>query len=132
MYVFLQKLEVKPVNPDGRFLFVWMQLTNHGIPNEVILNMVEGSKRFFELPFEERSKYMSTDMYAPVRYGTSFNQNKDRVFCWRDFLKLSCQPLSGVLPFWPSSPVDFRWGHIQASFHASDMPAKDYLPTNFN
>lgn len=108
MYVFLQKLEVKPVNPDGRFLFVWMQLTNHGIPNEVILNMVEGSKRFFELPFEERSKYMSTDMYAPVRYGTSFNQNKDRVFCWRDFLKLSCQPLSGVLPFWPSSPVDFR------------------------
>ena len=89
-------------------LYGCMQLTNHGIPREVILNMIEGSKRFFELPFEERSKYMSADMYAPVRYGTSFNQKKDRAFCWRDFLKLNCQPLSAVLPFWPSSPVEFR------------------------
>lgn len=96
----------------------FFQLTNHGIPSEVILSMVEGSKRFFELPFEERSKYMSTDMYAPVRYGTSFNQNKDRVFCWRDFLKLSCQPLSGVLPFWPSSPVDFRQSAVDYSKQA--------------
>ncbi|KAL0002706.1 hypothetical protein SO802_016487 [Lithocarpus litseifolius] len=51
---------------------------------------------------------MSTDMRSPVRYGTSSNQNKDDIFCWRDFLKLSCQPLSDVLPLWPSSPVDLR------------------------
>lgn len=85
-----------------------MQIVNHDIPKDVIENMINVGKRFFELPFEERSKYMSTDMRSPVRYGTSYNQNKDEVFCWRDFLKLSCQPLSDVLPFWPSSPVDLR------------------------
>lgn len=85
-----------------------MQVVNHGIPSDVIKSMIEVSTRFFELPFEERAKYMSSDMYSPVRYGTSFNQNKDKVFCWRDFLKLMCHPASDVLPHWPSSPLDLR------------------------
>lgn len=87
-----------------------MQLVNHGIGSEVISNMMEVGRRFFELPFEEREKYMSMDMRSPVRYGTSFNQTKDGVFCWRDFLKLVCHPLQdALLPHWPSSPLDFRY-----------------------
>ncbi|EEF42842.1 probable 2-oxoglutarate-dependent dioxygenase SLC1 [Ricinus communis] len=86
----------------------FFQLVNHGIPNDVISGMIDAAKRFFELPYEERLKYMSSDMNVLVRYGTSFNQNKDNVFCWRDFLKLMCHPLSDVLPHWPSSPTDFR------------------------
>ncbi|XP_017251496.2 probable 2-oxoglutarate-dependent dioxygenase SLC1 isoform X1 [Daucus carota subsp. sativus] len=86
----------------------FFQLVNHGISGDVISNMMDVGRRFFELPFEERQKLMSTDMRSPVRYGTSFNQTKDGVFCWRDFLKLVCHPLSDVLPHWPSSPLDFR------------------------
>uniref|UniRef100_A0A2N9FKF1 Fe2OG dioxygenase domain-containing protein n=1 Tax=Fagus sylvatica TaxID=28930 RepID=A0A2N9FKF1_FAGSY len=86
----------------------FFQLVNHGIPSDVISSMIDVSTRFFELPFEERAKYMSSDMHSPVRYGTSFNQSKDEVFCWRDFLKLMCNPISDVVPHWPSSPVDFR------------------------
>ncbi|KAJ8754074.1 hypothetical protein K2173_001972 [Erythroxylum novogranatense] len=86
----------------------FFQVINHGIPSDVISSMIDVAKRFFELPYEERSKYMSSDMNASVRYGTSFNQNKDSVFCWRDFLKLMCEPKSDVLPHWPSSPSDFR------------------------
>lgn len=86
----------------------FFQLVNHGIESDVILNMIETSRRFFNLSFEERAKYMSADMRAPVRYGTSFNQNIDGVFSWRDFLKLNCHPLPDVLPFWPSSPADLR------------------------
>ncbi|KAH7855612.1 hypothetical protein Vadar_026748 [Vaccinium darrowii] len=86
----------------------FFQLVNHGIESDVTLNMIEASKRFFNLPFEGRAKYMSADMRAPVRYGTSFNQNIDGVFSWRDFLKLNCHPLPDVLPFWPSSPADLR------------------------
>ncbi|CAN1770447.1 Probable 2-oxoglutarate-dependent dioxygenase SLC1 [Linum perenne] len=52
---------------------------------------------------------MSSNMKSPVRYGTSFNQNKDNVFCWRDFLKLMCHPLPEMLPYWPSSPRDFKY-----------------------
>ncbi|KAJ9553649.1 hypothetical protein OSB04_017694 [Centaurea solstitialis] len=85
-----------------------MQLTNHGISNEVVSKMIDVSKRFFELPFEEREAYMSSNLYATVRYGTSFNQNNDGVFCWRDFLKLSCHPIQDFLSHWPSSPVDLR------------------------
>ncbi|KAJ0044364.1 hypothetical protein Pint_05912 [Pistacia integerrima] len=43
----------------------FFQLVNHGIPNQVISDMFHVAKRFFELPFEERSKYMSTDMRSP-------------------------------------------------------------------
>ncbi|XP_078148220.1 2-oxoglutarate (2OG) and Fe(II)-dependent oxygenase superfamily protein [Carex rostrata] len=88
--------------------FGFFQVVNHGIPNEVVQEMVEVSKRFFGMSYEERAKYMSSDLQSPVRYGTSFNQIRDRVFCWRDFLKLNCQPLDSVLPFWPSSPADLR------------------------
>lgn len=86
----------------------FFQLVNHGIPGDVISNMVDAGTRFFELPMEERAKYMSSDMRSPVRYGTSFNQKLDSVFCWRDFLKLMCHPLPEVLPHWPSSPVELR------------------------
>ena len=86
-----------------------MQLVNHGIPSDTVSSMIEVSQRFFDLPMEERAKYMTSDMYSPVRYGTSFNQTKDGVFCWRDFLKLICHPLPvDALPHWPSSPEDFR------------------------
>lgn len=88
----------------------YVQVINHGIERDVINKMMDVSKRFFELPLEEREKLMSSDMFTPVRYGTSFNQNKDGVFCWRDFLKLSCHLLSpNLLSLWPSSPVDFRY-----------------------
>ncbi|KAK1260962.1 Feruloyl CoA ortho-hydroxylase 2 [Acorus gramineus] len=86
----------------------FFQVINHGISMEVLKGMIDVGRRFFELPFEERARYMSSDIRAPVRYGTSFNQNVDRVFCWRDFLKLNCQPLESFLQHWPSSPLDLR------------------------
>ncbi|KAL3536201.1 hypothetical protein ACH5RR_004662 [Cinchona calisaya] len=86
----------------------FFQVVNHGIPNEVLNNMMDVAKRFFELPLAEREKYMSADVSKSVRYGTSFNELKDSVFCWRDFLKLVCHPPADVLSHWPSSPVDLR------------------------
>ncbi|KAI3880075.1 hypothetical protein MKX03_003896 [Papaver bracteatum] len=86
----------------------FFQVINHRIPQDILRDMMSVSQQFFDLPFEEKSKYMSADMREPVRYGTSFNQNKDGVFCWRDFLKLMCKPSSDALPQWPSSPLKFR------------------------
>ncbi|KAI3908298.1 hypothetical protein MKX01_027320 [Papaver californicum] len=86
----------------------FFQIINHGISNDTIGNMIDVSRQFFQQPMEERSKFMSTDVQAPVRYGTSFNQRKDSIFCWRDFLKLVCHSMEDSLPHWPTSPSDFR------------------------
>lgn len=87
-----------------------MQVVKHGIAEEIISEMINASRKFFDLPFSEREKYMSSDMYSPVRYGTSVNQTKDKIFCWRDFLKLTCShPLQNLVSSWPSSPLDFRY-----------------------
>ncbi|GAB4833538.1 hypothetical protein Ancab_031781 [Ancistrocladus abbreviatus] len=86
----------------------FFQLVNHGLSGDLAKSMTSVCRRFFELPFEERAKYMTADMKAPVRCGTSYNQTKDKVFCWRDFLKLICDPCPDVQPLWPSSPADLR------------------------
>ncbi|KAI3746372.1 hypothetical protein L6452_08803 [Arctium lappa] len=84
----------------------FFQVINHGISNDVIMKMEDVGRMFFEQPLEEREKYMSTDVHSLVRYGTSFNQTNDGVFCWRDFLKLVCNP--DAHSHWPSCPSDFR------------------------
>lgn len=84
------------------------QVTNHGVEESLISEMLRVASEFFELPVEEMNKFISEDMMKAVRYGTSFNHLKDRVFCWRDFLKHYCHPLDKMLPLWPSNPSDYR------------------------
>ncbi|RLM70019.1 hypothetical protein C2845_PM17G06430 [Panicum miliaceum] len=85
------------------------QVVNHGVEREVIAGLLDVARRFFELPLPRRARYMSADVRAPVRYGTSFNQTKDAVLFWRDFLKLaSCQPLHAAVASWPDEPADLR------------------------
>ncbi|KAL6656527.1 hypothetical protein ACP70R_007353 [Stipagrostis hirtigluma subsp. patula] len=88
------------------------QVVNHGVDGGGAA--LDVARRFFEeLPAAERARYMSPDIRAPVRCGTSFNQLNDGVLCWRDFLKLavSHSPAAGlaaVLPSWPDTPSDLR------------------------
>ncbi|RLN05250.1 hypothetical protein C2845_PM13G25970 [Panicum miliaceum] len=86
----------------------FFQVVNHGVDGAVIAGMLDVARRFFELPLPERARYMSPDVRAAVRYGTSFNQAKDAVLCWRDFLKLACHPLRDVVASWPREPADLR------------------------
>ena len=88
---------------------VYMQVVNHGVTRELIDGLLDVARRFFELPLARRARYMSPDVRAPVRYGTSFNQAKDAVLFWRDFLKLGCQPLHAVVALWPDEPADLRY-----------------------
>jgi hypothetical protein len=86
----------------------FFQVVGHGVDGGG--RMLDVARRFFDLPFEERARYMSADIRAPVRYGTSFNQLNDGVLCWRDFLKLvCCDDLAGVVPSWPDAPTDLRY-----------------------
>lgn len=99
----------------------FFQVVNHGIPRESLGRLISSSRRFFRLPYEERAKYMSNDIRAPVRCGTSFNQLQDGVFYWRDFLKLNCHPLHTFLHSWPSSPFDLREEATSYAKHTKEV-----------
>uniref|UniRef100_A0A0E0M4S5 Fe2OG dioxygenase domain-containing protein n=1 Tax=Oryza punctata TaxID=4537 RepID=A0A0E0M4S5_ORYPU len=90
----------------------FFQLLNHGVPPDVGRAMLDAARRFFfDLPLPARARYMSADIRAAVRYGTSFNQLNDGVLSWRDFLKLlirDTRRLADVVPFWPDAPEDLR------------------------
>ncbi|KAF2289839.1 hypothetical protein GH714_038871 [Hevea brasiliensis] len=75
----------------------FFQLVNHGIPKDVIRGMVAGLRGFSSFP-TRKDRNIVIRHASSGSIGTSFNQNKDNVFCWRDFLKLMCHPLPDVLP----------------------------------
>ncbi|GJN15437.1 hypothetical protein PR202_gb02352 [Eleusine coracana subsp. coracana] len=86
----------------------FFQVVNHGVATAGVLDV---ARRFFALPFTDRARYMSADVRAKVRYGTSFNQANDDVLCWRDFLKLGVSHYHGhdaSSCSWPQEPADLR------------------------
>ncbi|GJM99613.1 hypothetical protein PR202_ga16733 [Eleusine coracana subsp. coracana] len=86
----------------------FFQVVNHGV--EEAHSVLDVARRFFDLPSAERSRYASSDIRAPVRYGTSFNQRNDGVLCWRDFLKIVVDDKAAASSSsaWPDAPVDLR------------------------
>ncbi|XP_040383256.1 probable 2-oxoglutarate-dependent dioxygenase SLC2 [Oryza brachyantha] len=90
----------------------FFQVVNHGVPAHVGRAMLDAARGFFfDLPLADRARYMSADIRAAVRYGTSFNQLNDGVLSWRDFLKLlirDTRRLDDVVPSWPDAPAELR------------------------
>ncbi|KAH6823548.1 hypothetical protein C2S53_012310 [Perilla frutescens var. hirtella] len=70
----------------------FFMVVNHGIPEELMSGILEGARDFFDLPEEEKPEFQPKDVLRPIRYGTSFNTEKEKIFCWRDFLKVFVHP----------------------------------------
>lgn len=88
---------------------MWMeQVTSHGVPPELMINMLRVAKEFFSLPVEEKMKLYSDDPTKTIRLSTSFNVRKEQVHNWRDYLRLHCYPLDQYIPQWPSNPPSFK------------------------
>ncbi|XP_050204059.1 flavanone 3-dioxygenase 3-like [Mercurialis annua] len=84
------------------------QVINHGIPLSVMEDALQAATDFFNLPLEEKMLLLSTNVHAPVRYGTSLNHAKDEVHFWRDFIKHYSHPLSDWIHLWPANPPSYR------------------------
>ncbi|XP_016454643.1 flavanone 3-dioxygenase 3-like [Nicotiana tabacum] len=86
----------------------FFKVVNHGIPQSVMKDALDVASEFFDLPNEEKMNLYSTNVYTPVRYGTSMNQSKDKACFWRDFLKHYSNPISSFIDLWPSNPTSYK------------------------
>ncbi|KAK9275208.1 hypothetical protein L1049_022470 [Liquidambar formosana] len=86
----------------------FFQVKNHGIPEQVINNMLRIAREFFRLPESERLKNYSDDPSKTMRLSTSFNVKTEKVANWRDFLRLHCFPLEDYVHQWPTNPPSLR------------------------
>ncbi|EFH48777.1 predicted protein [Arabidopsis lyrata subsp. lyrata] len=86
----------------------FFQIKNHGVPEEIIKQMMNVGREFFHQSESERVKHYSADTKKTTRLSTSFNVSKEKVSNWRDFLRLHCYPIEDFIHEWPSTPVSFR------------------------
>ncbi|KAF9588895.1 hypothetical protein IFM89_016858 [Coptis chinensis] len=59
-------------------------LVNHGIPTDVLDEMIEGVRRFNEQPNEVKSKYYTRDLTKKVVYNSNFDLYQAPATNWRD------------------------------------------------
>uniref|UniRef100_A0A0D6QZS0 Fe2OG dioxygenase domain-containing protein n=1 Tax=Araucaria cunninghamii TaxID=56994 RepID=A0A0D6QZS0_ARACU len=86
----------------------FFQIVNHGVPEIVTKSMIEVSAEFFEMPTEDRIELYSDDPSKTTRLSTSFKVDREKVFNWRDFLRLHCYPVKDHVHTWPSKPLHYR------------------------
>ncbi|CDP13033.1 unnamed protein product [Coffea canephora] len=85
----------------------FVQVINQAVSKVAVDKMLEAATEFFSLPVEERLKWYSDDPSKTTRLSTSFNEKKETVHNWRDYLRLHCYPLEKYVPEWPSNPPSF-------------------------
>ena len=79
----------------------FFQIVNHGIPLEVLENVMEAGHKFFELPSEEKRKYLKENSPTPtVQLKTSFSL-AEKVLEWKDFLMHWYFPDDESVNLWP-------------------------------
>ncbi|KAF6166818.1 hypothetical protein GIB67_005694 [Kingdonia uniflora] len=84
------------------------KVINHGVPESLRHAMFDACKSFFDLAEKEKLEYAGKHVLDPIRCGTSFNASVEKVFFWRDFLKVFVHPEFHA----PNKPSGFRQGFL--------------------
>ncbi|KAJ7960498.1 2-oxoglutarate (2OG) and Fe(II)-dependent oxygenase superfamily protein [Quillaja saponaria] len=81
----------------------FFQIVNHGVPLKVLEDLKAAIHSFFELPVEEKRKYLkeNSPSQSVVRYGTSFSPESEEILEWKDFLRLGYASEDEANTFWP-------------------------------
>ncbi|RCV43824.1 hypothetical protein SETIT_9G324600v2 [Setaria italica] len=86
----------------------FFQLTNHGVPDEVIENLMNDIAEFFKQPLEAK-KACSQLPNSLEGYGQAFVVSDNQKLDWSDRFFLHVRPVeSRDLRFWPTNPASFR------------------------
>lgn len=84
-----------------------MQLTNHGVSEELMQDVLKIGKEFFDLSLEE--KLESVQISGDYRLKSSIDYNNEKVHYWRDNFRHPCHPLDEHLQRWPKKPARYRY-----------------------
>ncbi|KAJ6683574.1 hypothetical protein OIU85_007278 [Salix viminalis] len=60
---------------------------------KLLSSILDGCQGFFDLAEEEKKEFKGNHVLDPIRSGTSFNVSMEKVFYWRDFLKVFVHPV---------------------------------------
>lgn len=83
----------------------FFQVINHGISTEVTENALGSLSKFFDLPMDQKTIFLSNDVKRPVRLETFRVDNVSRVS--RELIKLYAYPIEDWIGSWPHNPTDF-------------------------
>lgn len=87
-----------------------MQLVNHGVPDDVILDAKRDIAEFFRLPLEAKKVYAQLPD-GLEGYGQVFVFSEAQKLDWSDMMYLMLRPVeSRDMRFWPVHPPSFRSG----------------------
>ncbi|KAK7317134.1 hypothetical protein RJT34_01110 [Clitoria ternatea] len=79
-------------------------LINHGIPESLTEELMNKSREFHDLPLEEKKEFSDEGPFTPIRHGTSFYSESEKVHYWRDYLKVITFPQFNF----PHKPQGYR------------------------
>ncbi|RDX61604.1 Protein DOWNY MILDEW RESISTANCE 6 [Mucuna pruriens] len=99
-------IHAKAVHQLGKVCADWgfFLLTNHGIPEQLMDELMKKSDEFHDLSMEEKEEFGDKGPFAPIRHGTSFYPQEEKVHYWRDYLKVTTFPEFNF----PHKPPGFR------------------------
>nr|BAC77696.1 salt-induced protein [Atriplex nummularia] len=81
---------------------------NHGIEGSFLEEVIEVSRKFFSLPFEEKMKYYTDDIFQGYDTDAVCQGLDQQKMNWNDRLFLTMYPKSkGNLKAWPQNPSNF-------------------------
>ncbi|PSR86012.1 Protein DOWNY MILDEW RESISTANCE like [Actinidia chinensis var. chinensis] len=86
----------------------FFQLTNHGVSEELMQDVLVVGKEFFDLPVKEKERFYSEDPNQNCRLKSSINYDKEKVHFWRDSFRHPCHPLEDYIHEWPQNPTQYR------------------------
>ncbi|XP_002522603.2 2-oxoglutarate-dependent dioxygenase 19 [Ricinus communis] len=109
----------KIVNELGKACQDWgfFMVINHGVPESLMRSMIDMCGGFFDLSEEDKEEYRGKHVLDPIRCGTSFNASAEKIFFWKDFLKILSHPVFHS----PSKPSGFSETSLEYSQRAREI-----------
>jgi len=93
-----------------------VQLTNHGVSEELMNDVLTMGDEFFNLPEKNKARYFQARYYSETSPSpelcwlkTSIEFADEKVHFWRDNFRHNCHPLEDYIQHWPENPPRYRY-----------------------